>query len=68
MGRQYLHTGYVTRTNTYTPLETFGENSIRLDYTAIKGLHASGYYSLPASSDVRKKEEWARGRGFWCVC
>ena len=64
LGRQYLHTGYVTRTNTYTPLETFGENSIRLDYTAIKGLHASGYYSLPASSDVRKKKNGQEVEGF----
>lgn len=53
IGRQYLHTGYVTRTGTYTPLDNYGDSSIRLDYTAIPNLHLSGYYSTPTSSDVR---------------
>lgn len=53
IGRQYLHTAYVTRTATYTPLETFATQSIRADYTGIKGLHVSGYYNTPVSKDVR---------------
>lgn len=53
IGRQYLHTGYVTRTGTYTPLDNFGETSVRLDYTAIPNLHLSAYYSTPYSTDVR---------------
>lgn len=53
IGRQYLHTGYVTRTGTYTPLETFAGASARVDYTQIPNLHLSGYYNTPSSSDVR---------------
>ena len=60
LGRQYLHTGYVARTGTYTPLETFGESSVRLDYTGIKGLHASVFYGLPATSDVRSPNNFAK--------
>ncbi len=55
LGRQYLHTGYVTRTGTFTTLDTFSGASIRTDYTAIPNLHLSAYYSTPSSSDVRKK-------------
>lgn len=55
VGRQYLHTGYVARTGTYTTLETFGGASVRLDYTQVPGLHLSGYYNTPSSSDVRTK-------------
>lgn len=55
IGRQYLHTGYVTRTGTYTPLETFGASSLRLDYTGIDKLHLSGYYNLPSSADVHSE-------------
>lgn len=54
LGRQYLHTGYVTRTGTFTTLNTFSGASIRTDYTAIPNLHLSAYYSTPSSSDVRK--------------
>ncbi len=55
VGRQYLHTGYVARTGTYTTLETFGGASVRLDYTQVPGLHLSGYYNTPSSNDVRTK-------------
>lgn len=55
LGRQYLHTAYVTRTNTYTPLETFGASSIRLDATPTDKLHLSAYYNTPSSADVREK-------------
>ncbi|MDH2274029.1 MULTISPECIES: porin [Moraxella] len=54
LGRQYLHTGYVTRTGTFTTLDTFSGASIRTDYTAIPNLHLSAYYSTPSSSDVRR--------------
>lgn len=54
LGRQYLHTGYVTRTGTFTTLNTFSGASIRTDYTAIPNLHLSAYYSTPSSSDVRR--------------
>lgn len=56
IGRQYLHTGYVARTGTYTTLETFGAASVRLDYTKVPGLHLSGYYNTPSSRDVRTKD------------
>lgn len=58
IGRQYLHTGYVTRTGTYTPLDNYGDSSIRLDYTAIPNLHLSAYYSTPYNSDVRSVNQW----------
>lgn len=57
LGRQYLHTGYVTRTGTYSPLPAFGASSVRLDYTGIKNLHLSGYYNTPSSYDVREENE-----------
>lgn len=63
VGRQYLHTGYVTRTGTFTPLDTFSARSIRLDYTAIPNLHLSTYYSTPSSNDVRQ-ENSAEVEGF----
>ncbi|OOR82870.1 hypothetical protein [Moraxella canis] len=53
LGRQYLHSGYVTRTGTFTTLETFAAASIRADYTAIPNLHLSAYYNTPSSPDVR---------------
>lgn len=56
-GRQYLHTGYVTRTGTYTPLDVFGEQAIRLDYYGLNNLHTSAYYLLPSSNDVRRRSD-----------
>lgn len=53
LGRQYLHTNYVNRTGTDTPLDIFGTSALRLDYYGIKGLHASTYYSFTGSNDVR---------------
>lgn len=64
LGRQYLHTGYVTRTGTYTPLETFGESSVRLDYTGTPNLHVSAFYGLPATSDVRYPNNFAEVESF----
>lgn len=55
LGRQYLHTGYVTRTGTMTPLDVFGEQSIRLDYYGVPNLHTSAYYLFPSSTDVREE-------------
>lgn len=57
VGRQFLHTAYVPRTGTYTPLENYGGQSIRLDYTGVPNLHTSAYYNLPSSSDVRTKNK-----------
>lgn len=57
IGRQYLHTGHVTRTGTYTPLDTFGEQALRVDYFGIPNLHTSAYYVLPSSTDVREKND-----------
>lgn len=53
LGRQYLHTNYVNRTGTDTPLDIFSSSALRLDYYGIKGLHASTYYSFTGSNDVR---------------
>lgn len=55
VGRQYLHTGYVARTGTYTTLETYAGASARVDYTAIPNLHLSGYYNTPSNNDVHNK-------------
>lgn len=63
-GRQYLHTGYVTRTGTFTPLDVFGEQAIRLDYYGIKNLHTSAYYLFPSSTDVRTKSNSTKTEGF----
>ncbi len=64
VGRQFLHTAYVSRTDTYTPLETYGGQSIRLDYTGVPNLHASAYYNLPESRDIRRKgDDEVRGYG-----
>lgn len=53
LGRQFLHTNYVNRTGTDTPLDVFGSSALRLDYYGLKGLHASTYYSFTGSNDVR---------------
>lgn len=53
IGRQYLHTNYVNRSGTDTPLDIFGTSALRLDYYGIKGLHTSAYYSFTGSNDVR---------------
>lgn len=56
LGRQYLHTNYVNRTGTDTPLDIFSTSALRLDYYGQKGLHASAYYSFSGVNDVRKDD------------
>lgn len=56
LGRQYLHTNYVNRSGTDTPLDIFSSSALRLDYYGIKGLHASAYYSFAGINDVRKND------------
>ena len=63
IGRQYLHTGYVTRTGTLTPLDVFGEQALRLDYYGVPNLHTSAYYLFPSSTDVRNDSS-AKTEGF----
>lgn len=64
VGRQFLHTAYVSRTDTYTPLETYGGQSIRFDYMGMPNFHASAYYNLPESRDIRRKgDDEVRGYG-----
>lgn len=64
LGRQYLHTNYVGRTGTDTPLDIFSTSALRLDYYGIKGLHASAYYSLAGSNDVRKENNTELESGY----
>lgn len=64
LGRQYLHTGFVTRTGTYTPLDTFGEQTVRLDYYGLPNLHTSAYYLLPSSTDVRRVADGVEVGGY----
>lgn len=64
LGRQYLHTGYVTRTGTYSPLDVFGEQAVRLDYYGLDNLHTSAYYLFPSSSDVRRTSNSTKTEGF----
>lgn len=65
LGRQYLHSGYVARTGTFSALDVFGTSALRADYTGINGLHLSGYYNFPATDDVNKTSDtdWRRGYG-----
>ncbi|WP_432481038.1 porin [Moraxella sp. ZY200743] len=56
LGRQYLHTNYVNRTGTDTPLDIFSSSALRLDYYGQKGLHTSAYYSFTGINDVRKDD------------
>ena len=55
-GKQFLHSGYVTRTGTYYPLEHFGNASIRADYTGVPELQVSAYHLFPSQDDVRKTD------------
>lgn len=64
LGRQYLHTNYVNRTGTDTPLDIFSTSALRLDYYGIKGLHASAYYSFTGSNDVRREDNTALDNGY----
>lgn len=64
LGRQYLHTGYVGRTGTFTPLDVFGEQAVRLDYYGTDNLHTSAYYLFPSSTDVRTQSNSRKTEGF----
>lgn len=64
LGRQYLHTGFVARTGTYSPLDVFGEQAVRLDFYGVDNLHTSAYYLLPSSSDVRSRSNSTKTEGF----
>lgn len=63
LGRQYLHTGYVMKTGTYSVLDDYGYSIVRADFTKIPGLHVSGYYNLPDSIDVRQEDGLSRTSG-----
>lgn len=64
VGRQYLHTNYVNRTGTDTPLDIFSSSALRLDYYGIKGLHTSAYYSFTGINDVREEDNSGLKSGF----
>lgn len=64
LGRQFLHTNYVNRTGTDTPLDIFSSSALRLDYYAPKGLHASAYYSFASINDVRNNDNTGIKSGY----
>ncbi|MDO4222460.1 MAG: hypothetical protein Q4D05_00305 [Acinetobacter sp.] len=64
IGRQYLHTNYVNRTGTDTPLDIFSSSALRLDYYGVKGLHTSAYYSFTGVNDVRVDDNTGAESGF----
>lgn len=64
LGRQFLHTNYVNRTGTDTPLDIFSSSALRLDYYAPKGLHASAYYSFAGYGDVRTENNIEQDSGY----
>lgn len=64
LGRQYLHTNYVNRTGTDTPLDIFGTSALRLDYYGIKNLHTSAYYSFTGMNDVRTTSNTEQKSGY----
>lgn len=64
LGRQYLHTNYVNRSGTDTPLDIFSQSAVRLDYYGVKGLHTSGYYSFSDLNDVRRDSNSGIKSGF----
>lgn len=63
LGKQFLHSGYVTRTDTYYPLEYFGNSSVRVDYTGVPELQVSAYHLFPSQDDVRKTDNTNEIRG-----
>lgn len=64
LGRQFLHTNYVNRTGTDTPLDIFSSSALRLDYYAPKGFHASAYYSFAGYGDVRTENNIEQDSGY----
>lgn len=64
LGRQYLHTNYVNRTGTDTPLDIFSTSALRLDYYGLKNLHASAYYSFIGLNDVRNTSNTEQKSGY----
>lgn len=63
IGRQYLHTGYVARTGTFSVLDDYGYSVLRGDFTKIPNLHLSAFYNLPDSIDVREQDGLSRTSG-----
>lgn len=64
LGRQYLHTNYVNRTGTDTPLDIFSTSAVRLDYYGVKGLQTSAYYSFAGYNDVTKENNTEVDSGY----
>lgn len=64
LGRQYLHTNYVNRTGTDTPLDIFSTSALRLDYYGLKNLHTSAYYSFIGYNDVRTENNTEQKSGY----
>lgn len=65
IGRQFLHTGYVQRSGTFNTLDVQVEKGVRVDYTGIKGLQASGYYAFSENNDEKQLSAnlWTKGYG-----
>lgn len=65
-GKQWLHTGAVPRTNTYYPINGYGNSALRFDFTRVENLHLSAYYLFPSSADVRRISNYEKisGSGF----
>ncbi|MDH9218819.1 hypothetical protein PYL83_06140 [Moraxella lacunata] len=61
LGRQYLHTNYVNRTGTDTPLDIFSSSAVRLDYYGVKGLQTSAYYSFAGYGTKKAKTNLKKG-------
>ncbi|MFB6349126.1 porin [Moraxella sp. ZJ142] len=64
LGRQYLHTNFVNRSGTDTPLDIFSSSAVRADYYGIKGLQASAYYSFAGYNDVTKENNTKVDSGY----
>lgn len=64
LGRQYLHTNYVNRTGTDTPLDIFSTSALRFDYYGLKNLHASAFYSFVGYNDVRTENNTEQKSGY----
>lgn len=65
VGKQYLHTGYVSRTGTFYPLDSYGNSSIRADFTAVPNLTLSAFHLFPGRGDTRRQGyDVTNGSGF----
>lgn len=63
IGRQYLHSGYVLRSGTFSTLDDYGISVIRGDFTKIPNLHLSAYHNLPDTIDTRAEDGLTRTGG-----